>query len=346
MTRMAGPASKIRGVSLSGGWTADKELSGISDTGGNFSYGYQVSHTDGRKAFLKALDYSRALRSPDPPAALQALTAAYLFERNILQTCKSRRMDRVVQSVDSGYTIVDQTDLGRVDYLILEIADCDVRSFLSASSKIELAWVLRSLHHVATGIHQLHAADIAHQDVKPSNILVFDRTLSKIADLGSASQKGTSCPRDEKDFAGDPSYAPPELLYGYRDPDWTVRHFGCDAYLLGSMIVFMFTGLNATSLLLSKMPADHHPRNWNGTYREVLPYLKDAFGLALESFAASIPNEPFRTELRSLVSFLCEPDVSLRRHPQNRVGHTARLSLERFLSKLDLLARKAEYSFR
>jgi serine/threonine protein kinase len=340
------PASKLRGLTLSGGWTADKELSGVSDTGGNFSYGYQVTHTDGRRAFLKALDYSRALRSPDPPLALQALTAAYLFERNVLQTCRSRRMDRVVQSVESGHVTVDATDLGRVDYLILEMAESDVRSYLSASPKIELAWILRSLHHVATGIHQLHSANIAHQDVKPSNILVFEKTVSKIADLGSASLQGISCPRDDKDFAGDPAYAPPELLYGYRDPDWINRRFGCDTYLLGSMIVFMFTGLNATSLLLSKMAADHLPKKWGGTYREVLPYLKNAFGSAIEMFAASTPGEPFRTELKTLVGYLCEPDLSLRGHPQNQLGHTSRFSLERFVSRLDLLARRAEYSAR
>jgi serine/threonine protein kinase len=343
---MAGPASKLSGLSLSGGWTATKELSGTSDTGGSFSHGYQVIHTDGRKAFLKALDYSRALRSLDPPAALQALTSAYIFERNLLQTCKSRRMDRVVQSVESGYVIVDNSQLGRVDYLILEMADCDVRSFLSASAKIDLAWTLRSLHHIATGIHQLHSANIAHQDVKPSNVLVFGESITKIADLGSASQRGTLCPRDDRDFAGDPAYAPPELLYGHMDPEWSNRRLGCDAYFLGSMIVFMFTGLNSTSLLLSNMAADHRPRKWNGTYKEVLPYLKNAFGIALESFAMTIPSEPFRTELKSLVNYLCEPDLLLRGHPHNRVGYAARFSLERFVSKLDLLARRAEYSIR
>jgi serine/threonine protein kinase len=95
-------------------------------------------------------------------------------------------MDRVVQSIDFGHVVVDHTDLGRVDYLILEIADGDVRSFLSTCNKIELAWKLRALHHIATGIHQLHAADIAHQDVKPSNVLVLGATISKIADLGSS----------------------------------------------------------------------------------------------------------------------------------------------------------------
>jgi eukaryotic-like serine/threonine-protein kinase len=343
---MGCPASKLSGLALSGGWTADQPFSAQSDTGGNFSYTYKVSHNDGRKAFLKALDYSRALRAADPPTALQALTAAYLFERNVLQICKDRRMDRVVQSIESGNVVVDHTDLGRVDYLIMEMADSDVRSFLKVSSEIDLAWILRSLHHIATGIHQLHSAGIAHQDVKPSNILIFERATTKVADLGSASRKDATCPRDGQDFAGDPSYAPPELLYRYRDPDWVNRRFGCDAYLLGSMIVFMLTGLNATGLLFSKLHPDHRPTSWAGSYSEVLPYLKDAFGLALESFAASVPKEPFRSELRAVVGFLCEPDLALRGHPQNRMGHTARFSLERFLSKLDLLARRAEISLR
>jgi eukaryotic-like serine/threonine-protein kinase len=116
--------------------------------------------------------------------------------------------------------------------------------------------------------------------------------------------------------------------------------------LLGSMIQFMFTGLNATALLFSNLAPDHHPKKWNGTYTEVLPYLKNAFGATLETFAASVPGEPFRGELKTLVAYLCEPDISFRGHPQNRIGHAARFSLERFVSKLDLLARRAEYTIR
>jgi serine/threonine protein kinase len=339
---MACPASKLKGVQLPGGWLATNELSGLSETGGNFSFGYEVQHADGRKAFLKALDYSRAFRSPDPPSALQALTAAYIFERNLLETCRSRRMDRVVQSVESGFAIVDQSDLGRVDYLILEIADCDVRSFLSAARNIQLSWQLRSLHHIATGIQQLHGAQVAHQDVKPSNILVFDNSVSKVSDLGSASRKGIVCPRDDHNFAGDPVYAPPELLYGYRDEDWTVRRFGCDAFLLGSMVFFMFTGLSATTSLLSNLAEGYRPGKWNGRYPDVLPYLRDAFGISLKTLLDGVPVEPFRGELVALVGYLCEPDISLRGHPRNRVGQASQFSLERFVSKLDLLARRAE----
>jgi eukaryotic-like serine/threonine-protein kinase len=190
------------------------------------------------------------------------------------------------------------------------MADCDVRSFLGGlSARIDLAWKLRSLHHVATGIHQLHSAGIAHQDVKPSNILVFDRATSKVADLGSASQRGTLSPRDDRRFAGDPSYAPPELLYGQLDPDWNNRRLGCDAYLLGSMIVFMFTGLNATSLLFSKTLPEHHPGQWKGSYTDILPHLRDAFGMALRT--VQVRQEPGGPRRKRLITILAgrSPDV-------------------------------------
>src|SRR5205823_2049082 len=65
-----------------------------------------------------------------------------------------------------------------------------------------------SLHHIATGLYQLHSAEVAHQDLKPSNILVFEGSTSKIADLGCASVKGVASPRDSAAFAGDRTYAP------------------------------------------------------------------------------------------------------------------------------------------
>jgi len=166
---VACPASKLKGVDLGNGWTVIAEFPPLSRSGGAFSYCYEVRHNDQRKAFLKALDYSRALKGTDPPAALQALTAAYIFERAVLETCKTRRMDRVVQSIESGRVRVDHSDLGNVDYLIFEMADHDVRSFLGQAGSLDLAWRLRSLHHCATGLNQLHVAGVAHEDLKPSD---------------------------------------------------------------------------------------------------------------------------------------------------------------------------------
>jgi hypothetical protein len=51
---------------------------------GNFSCGYEVVYEEGRKASLKALDYSQAFTAPDLPAFLQAATRASIFECDLL----------------------------------------------------------------------------------------------------------------------------------------------------------------------------------------------------------------------------------------------------------------------
>jgi eukaryotic-like serine/threonine-protein kinase len=315
---------------------------GAHATGGNFSCGYRVVHENGTHGFLKALDFSRALSSPDPALALQGLTQAFNFERNLLNLCNSRRMDRIVRAITDGIVKVDNSLLGNVQYLVFEFADCDLRAQLSLASNVETAWKMRSLHHIATGLHQLHGADIAHQDLKPSNVLVFNGTESKIADLGSASLKGSNAPRDGHHFPGDPAYAPPEGLYGYVDTEWGFRRLGCDAYLLGSMVVFLFTGLSMTSLVQDELDPSFHWRNWTGTYQDVAAHVRDAFGRAVEVFGNHIPEEPLRDELKQIVRQLCDPDPRLRGHPLNRLGSSNPLSLERFVSHLDLLTRRAE----
>jgi eukaryotic-like serine/threonine-protein kinase len=336
------PAQLLAGLKLEGGWTVVRQIvrSG-THTGGRFSCSYEVKNDDGRAAFLKALDYSIALSSPDPPSALNSLTTAFLFEREILEFCANRRMDRVIRAIGFGNVCVDKTSLiGRVDYLIFEMAESDLRNFLSKAGRIDAAWKLRALHHIATGLNQLHLAEIAHQDTKPSNIAIFS-DCSKISDLGHASRKGMISPRDKNHFA-DPSYAPPELRYSHLDPDWSRRRLGCDLYHLGSMIVFLFAGVSALTLTLSHLDAPHLPENWNGTYLDLLPYVRNAWGAALREFSSHVDDAFLRGELTSLVSYLCDPDPSLRGHPSNRVGHAPRLSLERFVSRLDFLASKAE----
>jgi eukaryotic-like serine/threonine-protein kinase len=326
---MTTPAKLLLGVTLDGGW---KVISAIgrpaAATGGNFSEGYIVESPEGKKAFLKALDYSQALREEDPAKALQALTEAFNFERRVLEKCKDRHLVRV-----NGEP---------VQYLILELADGDARSQANALKRFNLAWSLRALHHIATGLFQLHGQDIAHQDLKPSNVLAFEGgRVSKIGDLGRAAYKGHIPPHDQFDIAGDPAYAPPELLYNYIDPDWSRRRLGCDAYLLGSMVVFFFVGVGTTALLRQNIHSAHAWGTWQGSFPDVLPYIREAFDRVMQTFKAAV-DKPVRDELVVVVRELCEPDPALRGHPRNRAGLGNPYSLERYVARFDLLARRAE----
>jgi serine/threonine protein kinase len=345
---MPNSAELLLGQTLKGGWRViervEKPLSG---TGGNFSVCYVVESEKRGRAFLKALDFSSAFRSPDPARALQAMTAAYNFERDILAKCKERQLGHVVLPIDDGSaTTSGAAGDATVQYLILELADQDVRLHLEHSANVDTAWKLRSLHHIATGLMQLHSNGIAHQDLKPSNVLVFEQKTSKVGDLGRAAYDGQIGPFDKLCCAGDRSYAPPEQLYNYTLPDWKTRRFGCDLYLLGSMVVFFFTSFSTNGLLVNKLHESLRWGTWGGSFDEVLPYVRDAFGHVVTSFADSVTGEKLKGELRSVVSQLCDPDPRERGIPQSIGGISPPYSLQRYVSKFDLLARRAEIDLR
>ncbi len=228
-------------------------------------------------------------------------------------------------------------------YIIFELAEGDLRKQLGKMARFDIAWILRTLHHVAVALKQLHTNGIAHQDLKPSNVLFFDAFGAKIADLGCADtqEKPSSSPRGRLPIAGDPSYAPPELLYRELPLDWKARRFGCDLYLLGSLIVFFFTGgASMTSLTLSRLNSAHHPLRWPQDYRSVIPYVRDAFERVLEDVGNGI-SEDVRIEVIGIIRYLCEPDPRRRGHPNDLGG--SQFNLERVVSVLNRLARAAEY---
>jgi serine/threonine protein kinase len=339
---MDGPAYKLEGLTLAGGWKVGEMHRPEDATGGKYSVCYHVER-NGQKAFLKALDFSKATSEEDVPRAIQALTEAYNFERELLNKCRERGMDRVVRPLEDGKVKVDGSILGTVYYLVLEWADRDVRTQLEVFRAIDRAWKLRSLHHIATGLHQLHTAGIAHQDAKPSNVLVFGKEdISKVADLGRAALKGIVGPADSAKIPGTRAYAPPELQYDYYDPEWNRRRFGTDIYLLGSMAMFFFSGLSATAGLFAQLAPQYHPTVWAGNFQEVLPYVRNAFGDSIHAFGEPLTID-IRDRLTTAVKQLCEPDPALRGHPLNRRGIGAnQYSLERYIALFDVLAKKAE----
>ncbi len=339
---MDGPAYKLEGLTLAGGWKVGEMHRPEDATGGRYSVCYHVER-NGQKAFLKALDFSKATSEEDLPRAIQALTEAYNFERELLNKCRQQGMDRVVRPLEDGKVKVDGSILGTVYYLILEWADRDVRTQLEVFRAIDRAWRLRSLHHIATGLNQLHTAGIAHQDAKPSNVLVFgEEDISKVADLGRAALKGTVGPADSAKIPGTRAYAPPELQYNYYDPEWNRRRFGTDIYLLGSMAMFFFSGLSATASLFAQLAPQYHPTVWAGTFQAVLPYVRNAFGDSIHAFSEPLTID-IRDRLTAAVKQLCEPEPALRGHPLNRTGIGAnQYSLERYIALFDVLAKKAE----
>ena len=330
------PAQKLTGLQLPNDWTVASMINKKPNTtGGHFSIGYLVKHKNGREAFLKAIDFSRAFAASDVSRELQDLTATYNFERDLLNKCRDKNLDRVVRAIEDGTVTIDSLP---VPYLIFELANGDIRTHMDVSGKLDLAWTLRMLHQVAVGVKQLHGIGIAHQDLKPSNVLVFDESLiSKLADLGRSAHLDYKPPQNDYIFAGAYGYAPPELLYQFTHPDFRQRRFGCDTFLLGNIVLFALTRETMTAVLMSHLAPEHKPVAWSGTYEDVLPYLQSAFNNALSAIEFDLP-VAVRNEILIMLRHLCEPDLSKRGHPRNHSKDGNNFSLERFVSKLNLLA--------
>jgi eukaryotic-like serine/threonine-protein kinase len=332
----------LEGLVLPNGWTISRKL--ISGgTGGNFSISYAVTRgTEGRlqEAFLKVLNLRRALEADDPLREIQRLTTAFVFEKDILAMCKDKRLRRIATILEDGQVHVPNCSFP-VFYMIFELASADVRKHLSATNELDEAWTLRALHSVAVGLHQLHTNGIAHQDLKPSNVLIFEALGAKIGDLGSADLSSEGSPRGHLTCAGDPTYAPPELLYSELHPDWRTRRLGCDLYLFGSLALFLFTGgASMTSLIMGHLSPAHRYMSWVHDYRLVLPYVRDAFERAIEETKANIPLM-CRVEIINMIRNVCDPDPRIRNASLGSV--IDRHSLQAVISKLDVLATRSEY---
>ena len=327
---------------LEGGWTVVCKIPRDPESsGGTYSVGYIVKNGHGKRAFLKALDFSFAMKHPDFTTVLQSLTSAYNYERTLLDKCRERNLDRVAVSIDHGQ--ISAGDLHQslpVPYMIFDLADGDIRSRLDGTTRFELAFILRALHHCATGIGQLHTLRVAHQDLKPSNVLIFDDVDFRVSDLGRSTSQDSASSADEDDIAGDATYAPPELLYGDISNDWRVRRLACDVYHIGSLAVYLFARVGITTMWHEYLDRSFWHECWGDSYREVLPYVRDAHDMAFREFDIRLPEE-LRIPMGQAVRQLCEPDPHLRGHPRSNPGN--RYSLERYISLFNLLASRAEW---
>lgn len=330
----------LEGMNLPSGWTIQKKKEKKNtDTGGNFSVCYHVVDSSGKVAFMKVLNLARVLAQPgDQLKNIQHLIETFNFERNALDVCEQYRLRRVAAALEHGKIDIPGNPFG-VYYIIFEQASGDIRRGMEDLANVPMAWMLRSLHQSASGLWQLNRKRIAHQDVKPSNVLLFPDVGVKVADLGSADIEGGTSPRGHYHYAGDPSYAPPELLYGEVSTDWERRRLGADMYLLGSLIVFVLFQVTMTSAVLKKMHHQHRPGFWPTGYRTALPYVRKAFAEVIEEIRAQLP-EWLREEMIQIIQQLCEPDPNLRGNPRD-IG-AAPYSLERYVSILNRLAKKAE----
>jgi len=346
----------VTGVKRGGSWKIIEKVERRPDgSGGTFSVGYFAVHDDGTEAFVKATDIGLLTRFSSADALTKMGQAIFEqnFERRILDICQGGNLDRVVHAIDYGQLEVNAAGVRDIIFYIMfeKAKDGDVRKQINRERRQTTSWCLCALHNLTVAIQQLHKELIAHNDIKPSNFLVFNEYLQKLADLGRAVTERTAGPWDETIYSGDQTYAAPEFWYPNSQlPDQQGRvpfyvRRASDLFHLGSMAFFLITGEKLTPLMRTFLRPEHNQINWRGTYEEILPFLRDAFGRSMEAFDAELPRDdagallPESIALRASVAQLCDPDPRRRGHPLNRQGNQDRYSVERYVSLFDSSAK-------
>jgi serine/threonine protein kinase len=344
-------AHALLGRQLKNDWTVTKKIEPKpGSTGGFFSVCYIVNNGE-KDAFLKALNFNaffQLFRGKSILEIINEQTKAYKFEKELLLKCKNNRLSKVSMIIDEGEEFINEYTISNVPYLIFEIADGDVRSHMNFSKDVDLAWKLKSLHDVAVGLKQLHGIEIGHQDLKPSNVLLYEKGIvSKVGDLGRSLCSDLDAPHDNgRDFPGEFTYAPPEYLYKYVEPDWNKRVRATDMYLFGSLVTYYFLGVNMTALIGKNLDPQFRWGQWGGSFNDVKDYLTDAFYKALKEFKSSLSNQELANELLEVLEYCCFPYPERRGHPKalNQIGN--QFDFQRVVSKFDLLSKKAAYQFK
>ncbi len=336
-------AHALEGKTLDSGWHVTRKLPKKRGdfSGGQFSVCYLVEK-NGEQGFLKVVDiYNMITSNEDVLRATSVALNMYNFEKDILVRCANNNLTRVSKLLIASFQNFPDFFVPNVYYMVFEKADGDVRAHVKFAGIVEDAWKLRSLHNIATGVKQLHGIDVSHQDLKPSNVLIFDKNISKIGDLGRALCESISAPHFGSDFPGDEHYAPPEYFNQFVLPNWRDKVFAIDCYLLGSMACFYFTGQSMTALLFRKM--DNFINIRSLSFENALAYWIKAFDEAIIVIEDHTNNIVGQDKLIEAIQMLCFPDPRKRGHLKNIQGRGNNYHLERFVEVFNLLARKAEY---
>lgn len=355
------PSSHLVGKTFDGAkagrlWhVKEKIVRSKGGTGGAFSVGYVVSDPTGKDFFLKATDIG-LLRAGDGKSKLEQMADALnlqQFEREMLDICTASGMNRIVRAVDYGeLEVVHEGVKEFVFFIVFEKAVGDIRASARDYRKTGMSWIPRVVHNMAVATSQLHGKNISHNDIKPSNLLVFDTAVQKLSDLGRATCADHNGPWDKLKEPGDRTYSAPEAWgYFYVAPisGARVEHSyrkRFDLYMLGSLIYFLLTEQSLNKVMAVHLRSEYGPSSWTGDFAGIMPYLRDVHGQAMtvmDTEVLSAYGEDGHSHLSQIlqaVRYLTNVDPELRGDPRNKISGLQNCDLQRLISRTDILSKK------
>lgn len=333
--------ANLIGRKTQAGWEVVGKVNFPPDqTGGHFSECFYVEK-DGIRAFMKVIDLSVY---KDIGSVLTGLSG-FDYETRLVSHTTSAGLSRVVRLLESGSIVVDAANpvafLRSLPYLVFERGEGDIRKTVDVSKHVDDRWRFCVLQRAAAALMQLHQTNIAHQDLKPSNVIRISGDNLKLGDLGRSSMRGAAAPHDVLDTPGALAYSPFELTYSFLLPDWVQRRLATDVFHLGCLMVFVFTNVVLPAAVISRLDTAYRPEKWGDSYEGVVPHIQAALSEVVQEISADFP-PLFREELVNLVLDLCNPIPLLRGSAHGAASQAGTvLWLQKFVSRLNLLEKRA-----
>jgi len=156
------------------------------------------------------------------------------FEREVCLTCQLTHPN-TIQVYDYG-----RTPDGIFYYAMELLAGLNLHDLASRFGPQPEGRVIQILTQVCESLAEAHTLGLVHRDLKPSNIFLCDRggvlDWVKVLDFGLV-HEFRNAPNEGQEFAGTPSYMPPEAIQNSTAIDQR-----SDLYAVGAIGYFLLTG--------------------------------------------------------------------------------------------------------
>ncbi|MFO0817436.1 MAG: protein kinase [Pirellulales bacterium] len=192
------------------------------------------------------------------------MSSVYLAEHRLMRQCRAIKVLPKSRVADSSYlarfqreaqatatlrhrNIVRAYDVdneGDTHYLVMEyVAGSDLNSLVKERSPefLDYVTVADYIAQAAEGLQHAHDNNLIHRDIKPANLLVDDKGIVKILDLGlalfSSDEAASLTIAHNENVLGTADYLAPEQALNSHDVDARA-----DIYALGCTLYFLLTG--------------------------------------------------------------------------------------------------------
>ncbi len=179
----------------------------------------------------------RAIRDDGAVVALKVIKPGLVADAKTAR--RFAREARAANEVDHPQLIdlIDAGDIDGVGFLAMRyVAGKSLDDRIQASGPLPLADTTRVVAEIASALDALHAAELVHRDVKPSNILLDEERGALLTDFGLAKRRDYSMLTAPGQMLGTLDYIAPEMLRGDEPGP------SADLYALGCVVFECLAG--------------------------------------------------------------------------------------------------------